>query len=606
MFVGKKNIEVKDVQDLRSKTEQLFAYLSALHEMKSPPIRDYKSYEKHWATVDFPFGTGCYLFGEGDRGDAWLEVHKQKIDPPPQPSPLIRTWLKDDSFRDPSASPQFKKEKLVQSVTRAANGEKEVVTVYFGDDPKRVQVAKQWLQEWRAWAKETKHKQSVQRLYGQLFNMYQRFEREGELLELAFGHGLLTLSHAPEDVYRPVLVTPCDLRFDPEKGVFYVIPTQKGTLVETDMLTGIHELKLDHMEALKRQYEEDRGLDPLDQESASAFYKAFVQSMHADGQYKETIDAKLPVQTVPIIYNESVLFMRRRGLQLLREDLNRTVELIKSGDIDASKTIKVLLSEDERVTTLSPEDQHAWKSVAEDVYFPLPANEEQRDIVRRVSGSIGVTVQGPPGTGKSHTIANLIANFLAHGKRVLVTSQTEKALAVLADKIPENIRALCVSYLGGDGQSIKQIEGAINQISEKMGTLDTERLATYIARDRNELHDARRDIQEQKTLLKEWAEKENDSCRWYNQTLKPLEAAHILRNASVDHSWLRDEVELNAPFPLAAQEMKELWALRDALQPADVFLREATLPQADDLLTVEQFNEWVNDFETLSERVKQT
>ena len=58
----------------------------------------------------------------------------------------------------------------------------------------------------------------------------------------------------------------------------------------------------------------------------------------------------------------------------------------------------------------------------------MPINDEQEEIARKISKEFGVVVQGPPGTGKSHTIANLICHLLAHGKRVLVTSEKGKAL----------------------------------------------------------------------------------------------------------------------------------------------------------------------------------
>ena len=70
-----------------------------------------------------------------------------------------------------------------------------------------------------------------------------------------------------------------------------------------------------------------------------------------------------------------------------------------------------------------PDHPRQW-SVPDEVLFPLPTNDEQRNILCRLDGRPGVLVQGPPGTGKSHTIANLISHFLAHGKRILVTSQT--------------------------------------------------------------------------------------------------------------------------------------------------------------------------------------
>jgi HrpA-like RNA helicase len=54
--------------------------------------------------------------------------------------------------------------------------------------------------------------------------------------------------------------------------------------------------------------------------------------------------------------------------------------------------------------------------------FPLPYNDEQFEIAKRLNEQDAVTVKGPPGTGKSHTIANLISHFVAQGKSILVVS----------------------------------------------------------------------------------------------------------------------------------------------------------------------------------------
>lgn len=61
------------------------------------------------------------------------------------------------------------------------------------------------------------------------------------------------------------------------------------------------------------------------------------------------------------------------------------------------------------------------ESGAQEIYFPLPANRDQRRIVDAINQRRGVLVQGPPGTGKRHTIANLMCHLLATGKRVLIT-----------------------------------------------------------------------------------------------------------------------------------------------------------------------------------------
>ena len=80
--------------------------------------------------------------------------------------------------------------------------------------------------------------------------------------------------------------------------------------------------------------------------------------------------------------------------------------------------------------------------------FPLPANQAQRNVLDRMRSDTAVVVQGPPGTGKTHTIANLVSAYLAEGKRILVTSQKDQALRELRDKVPRELRDLCVMLTG--------------------------------------------------------------------------------------------------------------------------------------------------------------
>ena len=55
------------------------------------------------------------------------------------------------------------------------------------------------------------------------------------------------------------------------------------------------------------------------------------------------------------------------------------------------------------------------------LFFPLPYNDDQEEIIRRLEAkdTVGVVVQGPPGTGKTHTIANIICHYLATKRRIL-------------------------------------------------------------------------------------------------------------------------------------------------------------------------------------------
>jgi len=64
--------------------------------------------------------------------------------------------------------------------------------------------------------------------------------------------------------------------------------------------------------------------------------------------------------------------------------------------------------------------------------FPiLAADPTQASAVDLARQGISYIIQGPPGTGKSQTIANLVADFVAQGKRVLFVCQKRAALDVV-------------------------------------------------------------------------------------------------------------------------------------------------------------------------------
>jgi hypothetical protein len=71
------------------------------------------------------------------------------------------------------------------------------------------------------------------------------------------------------------------------------------------------------------------------------------------------------------------------------------------------------------------------------IYYPFPSNRAQRRVAALVEDptTAVVRVEGPPGTGKSLTIANLACHLAATGKSVLITSQKDKALEVVDEKL---------------------------------------------------------------------------------------------------------------------------------------------------------------------------
>ena len=89
-------------------------------------------------------------------------------------------------------------------------------------------------------------------------------------------------------------------------------------------------------------------------------------------------------------------------------------------------------------TSAFPSPQRLDADYAPDQTFcPLPADSSQLSAVMAGAKGKDFVLIGPPGTGKSQTIANLIAQCLAEGKRVLFVSEKIAALDVVYRRLRE-------------------------------------------------------------------------------------------------------------------------------------------------------------------------
>lgn len=81
----------------------------------------------------------------------------------------------------------------------------------------------------------------------------------------------------------------------------------------------------------------------------------------------------------------------------------------------------------------------------EKVFAPFKLDAWQEHALKNVKLGNSIVVQGPPGTGKSQLIANLIADCMASGKRVLLVCQKRVAL----DVVFERLKAVGLSAFAG-------------------------------------------------------------------------------------------------------------------------------------------------------------
>lgn len=163
------------------------------------------------------------------------------------------------------------------------------------------------------------------------------------------------------------------------------------------------------------------------------------------------------------LFNNDHIIVRKKTSKVWIDDLENIITYIEDSDEQLNSVILNLLSVDNNDEEKIQSLLNNTLKLEDEVLFPLPSNDDQYKIVNRVGSSNLVLVQGPPGTGKSHTIANLISNFIANGKKVVVTSEKAKALEVIREKLPEEIRSLSLALLSNKALD-KELEYSIDTI----------------------------------------------------------------------------------------------------------------------------------------------
>lgn len=597
--------------DIRDKVCKIFEYLLAVKNLNETVVRNIEQYDEVIWQKDLPDYEGCFLNGSGEYKEAWLEVHKQNLPPVPQLPEILSNWVTywPDPEREPIIKKQIHKEGKITEKQEVSDdslwwGKDKIYYENFEDDPKRVEAFNEWIENvWRPWVNEALPKKRIQKLYIKLFTIHQRIQREGEDVELAWGHGLLTWNVNGFKVKRPVLVTPLELQFDAKNGIFILLPTSKGTYLETDMLNNIDLPYIKRLQEMELEIQQAE-INVWDKESIEPLLKEIAHTINPEGIYSDEDFPSKNIWEVPVITYSPVIFLRKTSGRIWYTELITAIDKIKNG-YPIPKTIK-LLAVDNLEECKKEDDannnQDNWDSVGEDLLFPLPVNNEQKLIAQKLAVSPGVVVQGPPGTGKSHTIANLICHLLAHGKRVLVTSEKERALRVLRDKIPEEIRHLCVSVLGGDSASVKELENSIENITENIDSYDPQLLKREIERLRNELYETRKKKTRYQNLIKQAGELENKKVSIGNCEMTPLEIAKWLKE-NVEHNWIPDSIRIDQKCPLSEAEVKKFFELAGKLRTSDKESLEKKRPKTSELPDPHIFNENVLNIRTLEHQI---
>jgi hypothetical protein len=179
--------------------------------------------------------------------------------------------------------------------------------------------------------------------------------------------------------------------------------------------------------------------------------------------------------------------LRRNGSQLAASDLVAAV----AGDVATRDRLgKVGASFAPRYDQRTPDED----------YFVLLSDSTQQAAIEAAEQGLNLVVQGPPGTGKSQTIANLIAQAVARGQRVLFVAEKRAALDAVIKRLSHKDVGLghLILDLHGASVSRKQVMAslklALDQMDASLAPQGVEALHREFDERRRELNEHARRI----------------------------------------------------------------------------------------------------------------
>ncbi|QDP27338.1 AAA domain-containing protein [Bradyrhizobium cosmicum] len=564
-----------------------------------------------------------------DDGAVWLCAERLKRNDPPPPSETLAPWL--ELTPDPDSTPQprdhilltvakpecdelvatgqARAEDCAESLAPDAKGQFDV-RLRLEDKPGIAAEAEQYVTlSWLPWSIAERPRRRSMALYQKLFEVVQLSELGGaeQTFELVWGIGLSRWVKDGAVIDLPLIERLVEIEIDERAaGTIRIRPRQAPATVN---LRPYDELKIDGVpvaqDAARRAIatvDEDMGVGPFNRDTFEPVLRSCQTRLDPEGTYLPDTQQTAPGVAPPapsqhlVVSDRWVFFARRRSDNFLLQDLANLKASVEGAPDDLPGPSRTLVMGPARAAGAR------WKPLSDamgavagggagpseadptplgDLFFPKPFNDEQVEIVRRLEVNDGVVVQGPPGTGKTHTISNIICHYLAQGRRVLVVSHGEAALAVLRDQLPEQVRDLAISITTSEKEGYKQLEGAVRLLQSIVESLRPNEQLRLIADLEASIIDMRGRIRAIDAEIGTLAARQLSAVP--GQKIRPAELAAAVISATCSHDWFTDRpAEFSAQVGVSDDDIARIRSARVALG-ARIEHLQGRLPSSADL-----------------------
>lgn len=638
-----------DETQVREDLKNLLRFSEELLATRDKVVFDIAEYQIHLTERDLLGKDGAPLPGIefSPSEDTWLSFARLGERKPPLAPPELAPWLRAEARPVPERPPVLLIERVVEVTaedvselidagltdleqaarleSKAGLPERWAVPLRPAELPEVNAALDSYVAgPWRAWANEEAPRRQAIRLYETLYKAQAQIAAAGGegAQELVIGIGLARWVSHPHRLNVPLIEQRAEFELDESNGTLAIMPRNVPPLpvmrpFQEMSITGATALQREMTTRLERVAKDpDITFDPSQPASFLPILETCAARLDASGTVLPR-DEDLGSATEALRISPTFcVIVRTRRDDILRDDIRRLSEAILRDDAELPETARrfVVAPPDEVVRPPDPIEMpspgygtSSWDSASLDdrqeptkrasdwLFFPLPANEEQAEIARRLEQDDvhGVVVQGPPGTGKTHTIANIIGHSMAKGRRVLISAHTADALSAIRDKLPDGLRNLTIAVTHSDREGARQLEEAVSALATRVQAINPR--AT-----KRQVEDLLRAIQrgdERMTAidaeLRLVAHANLTEVSWRGAKARPQAIAAWCAAQGDRHAWFKDRLDLIPTHDPSFRdaEISEARRLRAQLgqdiryRPDDLPAGAASLPSLSTVVT---------------------
>ena len=279
-------------------------------------------------------------------------------------------------------------------------------------------------------------------------------ERGVRILYMTFGMLDWKEAGANISVRSPIVLTPVELTRKTSRDPYRI----KVPAVEEEAI-------LNPALRLKLQYDHKIELPPLpdfNEENIADYIRDVEEAVAGMGWGVEPV-----VQMGLFSFHKLVMY----------QDLNDNVDRIVDHPMISALAGATLAPQAEQTLPLAEELDSLDPS---NTFQVLDADSSQQLCIQYALAGQSFVMHGPPGTGKSQTIANMISEFIAHGKSVLFVSEKMAALEVVYSRLKaRNLDDYCLelhSHKANKREVVAELSRSLSEHLKARRTLSEEEL----------------------------------------------------------------------------------------------------------------------------------